>query len=96
MLRWIGLLFVAAGLAVLASYWLGAGDDGFRLTALGEWWFWASPETIQLAQPGVERHISPALWEHGIQPVLTWPLAVELFVIGAVLLFLGRRRRRRR
>lgn len=96
MLRAIGVFFLLLCALVLASDWAGAGAEGFRLSALGEWWFWASPSTIQLAQPAIERHVSPALWAYGVQPLLLWPLAVELFVLGVIFLLLALARRRRR
>ncbi len=98
MLRLLALMFLILAVAVavtdLAAS-LGA-DDAPRLAALGEWWAWLHRDSLLLLQPAVERHISPVLWDPGIQTVLEWPLALELAVLGGVfgLLALWRRRRR--
>ena len=100
-MRYLAYLFILLGLAVVAgdlSASLGAGQTA-RLATLGEWWFWADPDSLQLFQPAVERHVSPALWNAVIQPLLLMPLALELLGLGALLWLLSRafgpRRRRR-
>lgn len=89
MLIWISRIFGIAALAVLASDilgWLGSGS--FRLTALGEWWFWAHPGSLQVLQPVVERHVEQwlpfTIWDPGIQTLLEWPLAAELAAIAGL------------
>lgn len=92
MLRWIGYLFLLLAAVVLGSdiyAWLQSG--GFRLSALGEWWFWADKDSLQILQPAIERHVSVWLFESVIQPLLEWPLAIEFGVLGAVFWLLGRR-----
>ena len=95
-MRWI-----AAGLAALALIVLGTdlvaallGGGTFRLSALGEWWVWIDTTSLQLLQAAVQRHLAPELWDHGIQPLLEWPLAVELAVLAVLFWAMGRRRRR--
>lgn len=82
MLRLAGLVFLLLGFVVLVPDLLRADEDGLRLTALGEWWFWLHPDSLQLLQPAVERHLSPALWDPGIQTLLEWPLAAELLALS--------------
>lgn len=82
-MRLLGMVFLALGIAVLLADVLGA-QNGFRLTALGEWWFWLHPESLQMLQPAVERHLSPALWDPGIQTLLEWPLAAQLFALAGL------------
>lgn len=94
MLRLIGMAFLLLGVAVLISDVVGADAEGFRLTALGEWWYWLHPGSLQLLQPGIERHVSPALWAHVVQPVLQWPLAVELFALSGLCFVLAAIHRR--
>ena len=89
MLKWIGGFFVLAGLAVLASDIIAGMGGEFRLTALGEWWFWLHQDSLQVLQPAVERHVSRDLWDWVVQPLLEWSLAIELIVLG--LFFLGLR-----
>lgn len=83
MLIWIARFFGLAALGVLASDvlgWLSAGR--FRLTSLGEWWFWAHKDSLQVLQPAIERHVETwlpfTIWDPGIQTLLEWPLAAEL------------------
>ena len=83
MLRLVGLVFLSLGVVVLVADVLRA-ENGLRLSALGEWWFWLHPGSLQLLQPAIERHLSPALWDPGVQTLLEWPLAVELFALSGV------------
>jgi hypothetical protein len=92
-LRFVGLLFLLLGFAVLASDIARSGEADLRLSALGEWWFWLSPNSLQLLQPAIERHISPALWDPGIQTLLEWPLAAELFALAGFCFVLSAIRR---
>jgi hypothetical protein len=84
MFRFLSALFLlaAAAVAVVDLWPVAPGDGEFRLNALGEWWFWAHKDTLQALQPAVERHLSPALWDPGIQTLLEWPFAIELAVLG--------------
>ena len=95
MFRFLGLVFFALAFAVLLADVAGAlfEDRAFRLSALGEWWFWVHQDSLQLLQPAIERHLSPALWDPGVQTLLEWPLAPELAVLGVVFYLIGRRPR---
>ena len=87
MLKVLGCIVLVAGLAVAGAdivSWRQGGE--VRLSALGEWWFWAHKDSLQVLQPAIERHLSPALWDPGVQTLLEWPLAVELVVLALVLL----------
>ena len=94
MLRILGYVFLLAALAAIAvDIWLGMSGGGeVRLRPVGEWWFWLDRDSIQVLQPAIERHVSVDLWVYVVQPLLEWPLAVELGVLGAVLWLLGRAR----
>jgi hypothetical protein len=95
--RVIGWLLVLAGLAVLASdfiAWAASGE--FHLMALGELWYRLSPSTLQLAQPAIQRHLYPALWDPVIVTVLLWWAAPTLLVLGFLLVIVFRKRRVRR
>lgn len=94
MLRFVGLACLLLGFAVLASDIVRSGDADLGLTAFGEWWFWLHPTSLQLAQPAIERHVSPALWEHVVQPVLLWPLSAELFALAGLCFVLSAVHRR--
>ena len=89
------------GLIILAvDLFSSLSTDGIiRLAALGEWWAWIHRDSLLILQPAVERHISPALWDPGIQTVLEWPAAADFAGLGAIFWLLHRwgcRRRRRR
>jgi hypothetical protein len=94
MLRLMGAVFLLLGFVVLVSDILAAGEQGFRLSALGEWWFWLHPDSLQLLQPAIERHLSPALWDPGVQTLLEWPLSVELFALSGLFFVLAAIHRR--
>jgi len=90
-LRWIGIGLILIGAAILVSDGIaGFGEEGVQLTALGEWWFWAHPDSLQLLQPAIERHISPALFDPYILTLLQWPASIQFIVLGGVFWFFGR------
>jgi hypothetical protein len=98
MFRWLALLFFLLTLAVLAGdiYVSLAGDGVIRLHALGELWAWLHRDSLLLLQPAIERHISPALWDPGIQTVLEWPAAADFGALAAIFWLLRRRKPKRR
>lgn len=87
MLKFIGavLTMVAAGLA----FWFGSG------TPLGEVIFRLHPPFLNTLQAGVQRRLSPALWDQAFLPVLESPAWLAPLVLGVVLLLVGSLRRRR-
>ncbi len=98
MFRALAVLFFLLGLTALAvDLYSSLSEDGIiRLAALGEWWAWIDRDSLLMLQPAVERHISPALWDPGIQTVLEWPAAADFAGLGAIFWLLHRWRRRRR
>jgi len=98
MFRALSMVFFALGLIVLAVdlYSSMTVDGTPKLAALGDWWAAIHRDSLLLLQPAVERHISPVLWDPGIQTLLEWPLAVEFGLLAAICWFLRRRKRSRR
>ena len=97
MLRALAYLFLAIAGGILATDLVSGLRSGeVRLTALGEWWAWIDRDSLLLLQPAVERHLTPVLWDPGIQTLLEWPAAVEFAALGGVFWLLGRWRRARR
>ena len=99
MLKWIARLFGTLAVVVLISdiaMWLSQGR--FRLTALGEWWFWAHRNSLQVLQPAIERHVEAwlpfTIWDPGVQTLLEWPLAIELGALDAAFWLLAQIRQR--
>ncbi|MGF1500460.1 MAG: hypothetical protein ACFBSD_01470 [Paracoccaceae bacterium] len=99
-MRIAALLFLGLALVVLGiDLWpLIAGGEaseeaGFRLSALGEWWYTLHPDSLQLLQPAIERHITPYLWDPVILSLLEAPLAVEFAVLAGLCWVMRRRTR---
>ncbi|TVQ55218.1 MAG: hypothetical protein EA355_10400 [Rhodobacteraceae bacterium] len=91
--RIAGWLFLGFGVVIAAADMLGAG----RLRALGEWWFRLSPDSLQLLQPALERHVARWLWDPVTLTLLQAPAALLLGGLGAALLagsLLARRNKR--
>lgn len=72
-------------LGIFAGVWdmIFAG----RLRAVGEWWFMLHSASLQTAQPAIERHIAPWLWDPLILSVLEMRAGVLLLGLGAALVF---------
>ena len=94
--RLLGWLLLVVGLGILAWDLLpvATAESAPELSALGDIWFALHPNSLQLLQPAIERHVSPVLWDPFVLALLTWPASVEAIVLGALLLLVGRRRRR--
>ena len=89
MLLLIAVLLLAAG----AALGLLAGWG----TPLGEALFRYDPALLNTAQAGIQRYLSPALWDDAALPLLEQPSWVLPVALGAVLLLLhGLLRLRRR
>jgi hypothetical protein len=97
-LRLILRLFGA--LLVLLALWplvreiaMALGEAGHSFIPLGQLWFEIDRASLNLVQAGIQRRISPRLWEDVIQPVLSWPAWPVLLATGLALILLGRVRR---
>jgi hypothetical protein len=96
-LGWVLLAFalwfcVRDGLAVLDT-------GGFDPTPLGQVWADIHRDSLLLLEPGIVRHVHPALWEYVVFPLLQSPAALIFAVVGLGLALAARsqtpRRRRR-
>ena len=95
--RIIGWLFlfialVALGADIVASLAARAID----ITPLGQQWFELNRASIGLAQAAIQRYVLPELWDPIIVAVLLWPTWAVFGVIGLILIYAFRRRKRRR
>jgi len=70
-------------LAVAAAAWDLAVFG--RLRVLGEWWHGLHSASLQQLQAGVQRNLSPALWDWALQPLLLAQTALLPAVVAAVL-----------
>ena len=91
MLLLIAALLLAVGLALgFLTGWA---------TPIGEALFRYEPAFLNTAQAGIQRYVSPALWDHAVLPLLERPSWVLPAALGALLLalhgLLTLRRRRR-
>ncbi len=94
--RVLGWLFVAVAVAALAADVMAWRQSGaWRLAAIGELWAQLHRDSLLLAEPAVDRHVWPGLWQSAVVPVLLAPAAPALALVGLALLLLCRRRRRR-
>lgn len=54
----------------------------FEFQPIGQIWFNFDRNSLLGLQPGVERYLSPVIWENAIGPMLLWPMVPTLFYIG--------------
>src|SRR5260221_3865614 len=80
------LLLIGAALVTLqdAIGWYTTGV--FEPTVVGTLWHKYSPNTLLLAQPAIQRHVSPWLWDNVIIHVLLFWAAPTLAVPALILL----------
>ena len=94
--RVIGWILLVAALIVLGRDVVSWIDTrSFEPIAAGTLWFELSPSTLELAQPAIQRHVAAWLWDP-IVVVLTLPAALILGAPGLALVWLSRKRERRR
>jgi hypothetical protein len=95
LLRFLGLWILAAAFVALVrdgTRIIAAGNAIF-FTALGKDWYDISPNSLQLLQPAIERHVAVWLWNPVIQTVLEQWTWLVLCVIGSILILLGRKKK---
>lgn len=80
MARILALLFFA--LAAIRAYfdWQVAAlnESAFEFQPIGQVWFNFDRDSLLGLQPGIERYLSPVIWENAVGPMLLWPMAVVL------------------
>jgi hypothetical protein len=84
---------IAAG-AVLVGLALGMGAWFGFATPLGAVVFAFDPTLLAMLQSGIQRNLSPALWNDVLQPVLVAPNGTLPGGLGVLLLLLALGRRR--
>ncbi|MTI17656.1 hypothetical protein E1162_10435 [Rhodobacteraceae bacterium RKSG542] len=65
-------------------------------TSSGQLWFDISPSSLNAAQAGIQRHVSPLLWDPVLQWLLTLPPWVIFGPIGLLILWAGDRKHKLR
>ena len=84
----VGVVLLVAALGL--GLWAGFG------TPLGAALFRLDPALLNMTQAGIQRHLTPWLWDEVVLPVLEQPVWVVPAVLGVLLLLLAALRRRRR
>ncbi|MEM9781078.1 MAG: hypothetical protein AAF899_01250 [Pseudomonadota bacterium] len=99
MLRSITVVFAVMTLALIVEAAYRSLTEGpWAPRSLGEVWFAIHPDSLQLLQPAVERHLDPVLWDPYILTALTAPFFATTGIIALIFLALAaafRPRRRR-
>lgn len=80
----LAALTALAAAATLAVDLWETQSRGFVLRHLGEWWFRLDRDSLQIAQPALERHVHPWLWDPVMLALLTTP---ALYVGAGLALF---------
>lgn len=97
MLRVLGvwsLLVAMIALMVDGTQSLATSEGQWIVTPLGEHWFKLHAASLSISQAAVERHVAPWLWDPVIISLLQIPTWVFFGVLGLLLYWLGRRRKR--
>jgi len=84
MARVLAIFFVAsATLRAFFDWQLASLNEGeFIFLPIGQVWFNFDRGSLLGLQPGIERYLSPVIWENAVGPMLLWPMAPTLFCIG--------------
>lgn len=84
MARILAVFFIAAaGLRGFFDWQLAnANEEAFAFLPIGQVWFNFDRSTLLGLQPGIERYLSPVIWEKAVGPMLLWPMAHALFWLG--------------
>ena len=92
--RCVGIVTLVLAL-ILLNRDLNKTLDGAALhvTKVGDVWFAVHPTSLQLLQPGIERHVAEWLWDPVILSVLTAPACLVFAILGAILMLLGCRKK---
>ncbi len=61
----------------------------FEFQPIGQVWFDFDRDSLLGLQPGIERYLSPVIWENAVGPVLLWPLAPVLVGLGVLFVLLA-------
>lgn len=84
MARFLAVLFFAfAALRAFFDWQIAAlNETAFEFLLIGQVWSNFDNGTLQGLLSGVERYLSPVIWENVVGPTLLWPMAPTLFIIG--------------
>ena len=94
--RFIGLLCLALGFIFLVydgTKWIA--DKQFFVSSVGATWSNVHQNSLVALQPIVERYAGTRFWSNAFQPYfLDQPAWLVLGIVGALLIMLGRKKRK--
>ena len=86
---------LAAAVTLIIDGTKSISANSWVATPLGQHWYNLHAASLNVSQAAIERHVHPALWDPVITYVLQTPTWIVLGILGVLLYWLGRRRRRR-
>jgi hypothetical protein len=97
----IRFLFRFVGFWILAGGFIALIHDGTKsiagnqvfVTKLGDTWYALHPNSLQLLEPALTRHVHEFLWDPLMLTVLTAPTWLVLGIIGALFMLIGRKKK---
>ena len=90
--RGLGWLFLALAVAVIVHDLLTWWSEGaYPFSTLGGLWAHLDPTSLGNTQTSARRHLSGVLWTWMMRPLLTVPAVPAFLVLGAALVWIGRR-----
>jgi hypothetical protein len=94
--RFVGLLCLALAFIFLVydgTKWIA--DRQFFVSSVGSTWSNVHQNSLVALQPLVERYLGPSFWQSVVQPYfLEQPAWLVLGIVGALLILLGRKKRK--
>ena len=88
--RALGYLAVLGGCAAgFWDLWQSVEQDRMVLTPLGEIWYRLSADSLNLLQAGIQRAISPVVWDPVIVGFLRLPAFMALLILAALVLLVA-------
>ncbi len=57
-------------------------ETAFTFQPIGQVWFDFNRNSLLGLQPGIERYLSPVIWENAVGPMLLWPMALALLGVS--------------
>ena len=88
------VLLLIAVIAIVFDGTRSLAAHTLLLTSLGENWAKIAPATLNAARNAVQRYTHPLVWDLGIRKLLLLPSWVVFGVLGVVVAYVGRQRRR--
>ena len=94
-LRFIGLWILAlAFVALIRDGTKTIAGNAVAVTRLGADWDNLHPTSLQALRPAIEQRVGVWLWDPVVQTILEQPTWVVLGGLGAVLILLGRKKKK--